>query len=231
MPISKKQEPAVYHERGSLLISAAAGSGKTTTMVAHVMHLLETESIDRFIILTYTRAAAGEMRQRIMSALSERLEKEPGNNHLRQQLFAAGNAYRGTIDSFSMKLVRDHFDRLDLAPDLRIADERELDMMKEEILEQLLQEAYEEGREGFFDLRTDYSTEKSHEDLKAMILHLHQVSQNDPDPEAWLEACQPRYGESSRDFPDSREGRKCRAERTRGGRAAFQSADVPAHWC
>ncbi len=207
MPISKKQEPAVYHERGSLLVSAAAGSGKTTTMVAHVMHLLETESIDRFIILTYTRAAAGEMRQRIMSALSERLEKEPGNNHLRQQLFAAGNAYIGTIDSFCMKLVRDHFDRLDLAPDLRIADERELDMMKDEILEQLLQEAYEEGREGFFDLRTDYSTEKSHEDLKTMILHLHQVSQNDPDPEAWLDACRPRYGESARDFPESREGR------------------------
>ena len=200
MGFSEKQLVAVTHGQGSLLVSAAAGSGKTFTMVGHVLKLLEKDSIDRLIILTFTRAAAGEMRQRIMKALAEALEKDPGNTHIRQQLFAAGNAYIGTIDSFCIKLVRDYFDRLDLAPDLRIADNRELDMLKEEILEQLLQEAYEEGRESFLALRTDFSSEKNHEDLKKMILGLHSVAQNDPDPLGWLEKSKPAYGPDASGF-------------------------------
>ena len=205
MRYSEKQLQAVEHRRGALLVSAAAGSGKTTTMVGHVLKLLEEDSIDRLIILTFTRAAAGEMRQRIMKALSDLLEKEPGNQHIRQQLFAAGNAYIGTIDSFCIKLVRDYFDRLDLAPDLRIADGRELDMMKDEILEELFREAYEEGRESFLNLRTDFSSEKNHEDLKKMILELHGAAQNDPDPRGWLEGCRHAWGEDSSGFFQSRE--------------------------
>lgn len=193
MRFSPEQEKIVEHQTGSLLVSAAAGSGKTTTMVGHVLKRLETLDIRQMVILTYTRPAAAEMRQRIMKELTKALEKDPGNTHLRRQLYGVPLAAIGTIDSFCMNLVRDHFDRLELTPDLRIADDKEMGLLKDEILEQVLEEAYEAGRESFFELRSSYSSEKNHDSLKSILLNLHAVSQNDADPAGWLRHCLRHY--------------------------------------
>nr|MBQ6241998.1 UvrD-helicase domain-containing protein [Lachnospiraceae bacterium] len=200
MGFSKDQQMIVDHAAGSLLVSAAAGSGKTTTMVGHVLKRLETGDIDRMVILTFTRAAAGEMRQRIIDSLTKALEADPGNLHLRKQLFAVPLAAIGTIDSFCMNLVKEHFDKLDLSPDLRLADDKELGLIKDGILEQLLDEAYAEGSAAFLALCTNYSSEKNHGDLKEMIRKLYAVAQNDADPEGWLDGCLAEYPDTPEDF-------------------------------
>ncbi|MBO4838924.1 MAG: UvrD-helicase domain-containing protein [Lachnospiraceae bacterium] len=203
MGYSKDQQMIVDHGAGSLLVSAAAGSGKTTTMVGHVLKRLETGNIDKMVILTFTRAAAGEMRQRIIDSLTKALEADPGNLHLRKQLFAVPLAAIGTIDSFCMNLVKEHFDKLDLSPDLRLADDRELGLIKDEILEQLLEEAFAEGSDAFLALCTGYSSEKDHQNLKKMILELYETAQNDADPEDWLDRCLAEFPDTPEDFLQS----------------------------
>lgn len=227
MGFSKDQQQIVDHKAGSLLVSAAAGSGKTTTMVGHVLKRLETADLDRMVILTFTRAAAGEMRQRIMDELTKALEADPHNAHLQKQLFAAPLAAIGTIDSFCMTLVREHFDKLDLAPDLRLADDKELKLIRDDILEQLLEEAYQDGSESFFALCTDYSSEKNHDDLKAMILKLYEVSRNDADPEAWLDRCLAAYPDTAEEFlRQPAADRMFRALRRRVEECAAQAEDI-----
>ncbi len=193
MKFSPDQQEIIRHRNGSLLVSAAAGSGKTTTMVGHVVDRIRDPQhpgdLGRMLIVTFTRAAAAEMRQRITDRLSEALESEPDNAHLRHQLALAGQAMIGTIDSYCSYLVRNHFHRADIAPDLRLADKPEMDLLQDQLLDQLLEEAYLEGRESFFRLLSAYSSEKNHGNIKRMIRDLYQSAQNAPFPEKWLQDC------------------------------------------
>ena len=200
---SKDQQSVIQHERGSLLVSAAAGSGKTTTMVAHVVKLLQTEDIDRIVMMTFTRDAAAQMRSRIRQQLTQALREDPSNRHLQRQLLLLPAASIGTIDSFCNRLVRDHFYLADLSPELRLADGREMDLLCDQLLEQILEEAYQEGREAFFALRNAFSNEKNHNDLKSMIRELYETAKNDPDPAGWLEGCLSRLPESEEEFRQS----------------------------
>jgi ATP-dependent helicase/nuclease subunit A len=156
--------------------------------------------LNRILIVSFTRASAAEMRQRIMDRLTDALEMDPDNAHLRHQLTAAGQASIGTIDSYCSFLVRSHFHRADIAPDLRLADKAEMDLLWDQLLDRLLEEAYMEGRDSFFRLLSAYSSEKNHGNIKKMIRDLYQSSQNAAFPEQWLSDCVRRTPRSREEF-------------------------------
>lgn len=197
MGFNPAQEAIIQHDKGSLLVSAAAGSGKTSTLVAHVVRrVLQGGDLRRLIIVTYTRAAAGEMRERIRQALEKELQNQPENRHLRQQLTLLGQASIATVDSLCGQLVHAHFQSLpdcDLPPDLRIGEEAELKLLGRDIAEELLEEAYAVPTEDFYALLDAYSSEKNHERIIEMIQALHDSAQNAPFPDEWLAQALPHF--------------------------------------
>ena len=143
MGFTPKQQEVVDHRSGSLLVSAAAGSGKTSTLVAHVVERIrEGGDLGRLIIVTYTRPAAAEMRERIRTALEKVLEREPENRHIRHQLAILGQARISTIDSFCNRLVRSYFQMIEgLTPDIRIAEDAEIMLLSQDVMETVLETA------------------------------------------------------------------------------------------
>lgn len=197
MGFNPAQEAIIRHEKGSLLVSAAAGSGKTSTLVAHVVRrILQGGDLRRLIIVTYTRAAAGEMRERIRQTLEKALWEQPENRHLRHQLTLLGQASIATVDSLCGQLVHAHFQSLpdcDLPPDLRIGEEAELKLLGRDTAEEILEEAYAAPTEDFYALLDAYSSEKNHEEIIKMIQALHDSAQNDPFPDEWLAQALPHF--------------------------------------
>ncbi len=140
------QKLAIQTRGQTLLISAAAGSGKTYTLTQRIIQrLTDSENpveLSRLLIVTYTRAAAAELRERIGKALTEAIAKDPGNRHLRRQLLGLGSAHISTIDSFVMDPVKAHFTELHLSAKTRIADEAELLPLSERVMGDLMEEFY-----------------------------------------------------------------------------------------
>lgn len=127
---TEEQEKVIQLRNRSLLVSAAAGSGKTAVLVQRIISMVMDEvhpmDIDRLLVVTFTNAAAAEMRERVGTAIEAALEKDPYNQHLQRQLTLVHNAQITTIDSFCIRILRDHFHKIDLEPGFRIADEGEL---------------------------------------------------------------------------------------------------------
>ncbi|WP_312102762.1 helicase-exonuclease AddAB subunit AddA [Lachnoclostridium sp.] len=181
----------------NLLVSAAAGSGKTAVLVERIINRITSENspinIDQLLIVTFTKAAAGEMRERIGAAIEKKVLEQPDNVHLQKQLTLLYNAQITTIDSFCLSVIRNHFHTIDLDPSFRIADEAELTLLKSDVLATLLEEKYEEGAEDFLEFVECYSASKSDEPIENFILKLYQFSQSYPYPHEWVE-------ERERDF-------------------------------
>ena len=137
------QKHAMEAQGRNLLLSAAAGSGKTATLTARIIRSLTAEEnpadISRLLVVTFTRAAAGELKTRISAALSKALAEHPGSRHLTKQLISIGSASICTIDSFCLSLVRSHFQILSLPPDFRLADETELAVLRRTLMEDLIE--------------------------------------------------------------------------------------------
>ena len=141
------EQRMVLEERGNdLLVSAAAGSGKTAVMVERIISLItEGENppdIDRFLVVTFTRAAAASMKERIGEALQRALEQDPENAHLQKQVTLMSRSLITTIDSFCAEVLRTHFYELDIEPGFRVADEDEMKLLKEDVMNDLLEEAH-----------------------------------------------------------------------------------------
>ena len=186
---SPMQEQVIRHRDGSLLVAAAAGSGKTTTLIAHVLDRLKKKEGDlrRMIIVTYTNAAAAEMRAKLISELKKALEADPDSPNLREQSAIAPQAHICTVDSLCGFLVRNYFDRLDISPDIRIADKAELVLLKDDVLDGLLEQKYlAADDEDLFALLSDYSSEKGDKNIRDMVKKLYDTAQNAVDPDAWL---------------------------------------------
>lgn len=177
----------------NILVSAAAGSGKTAVLTERIIgRICDTQhpvSIDRMLIVTFTNAAAAEMRERIGTALRKRLEHEPDNGHLRRQVTLLNNAQITTIDSFCLYLLRNHFHDIELDPGFRIADEGEVKLLKEDVLQEYLEEQYEVGEEPFLDIVEKYAGNGKDEDLKKYILKLYHFAQSHPFPGEYLDGC------------------------------------------
>ena len=194
---TEEQEKVIQLRNRSLLVSAAAGSGKTAVLVQRIISMVMDEvhplDIDRLLVVTFTNAAAAEMRERVGTAIEAALEKDPYNQHLQRQLTLVHNAQITTIDSFCIRILRDHFHKIDLEPGFRIADEGELKLLREDVCEAVLEEFYEKADPEFLRFADSYSQAKNDLQIKEMVLKLFHYSESYPWPEEWLESCVQQY--------------------------------------
>lgn len=181
----------------SVLVSAAAGSGKTAVLVERIISMITDAQhpmdIDRLLVVTFTNAAAAEMRERVGKAIEAALESDPMNLHLQRQQTLVHNAKIMTIDSFCMDVIRNHFHKIDLEPGMRIGDEGEMTLLREDVCDALLEEFYASEHPAFLKFADSYSTAKSDTPVKEMILKLYDYSVSYPWPEEWLSSCVEQY--------------------------------------
>lgn len=192
-----EQQKVIDLRNRNILVSAAAGSGKTAVLVERIISMvLDKEhpmDIDRLLIVTFTKAAANEMRERIGAALEKRLEEDPDNQHLQRQTTLLHHAQISTIHGFCSYVIRNYFHKIDLDPGFRMADEGELKLLKADVVEEILEKAYEEQSEAFISFVESYSTGKTDEGLADMILRLYEFSSSAPWPEEWLNQVKENY--------------------------------------
>ncbi|MDF2537792.1 MAG: hypothetical protein K0S76_813 [Herbinix sp.] len=184
------QQKVIDTRNKNILVSAAAGSGKTAVLVERIITMIsEGEApldIDHLLVVTFTNAAAAEMRTRIGKAIDEKLLKNPENLHLQKQISLLQSAQITTIHSFCLNVIRNYFHRIDLDPSFKIADESEITLMKSDVLEEILERWYENGREDFHAFIESYSHSKSDAPVEDLILLLYNFSMSAPWPKAWL---------------------------------------------
>ena len=216
--LTPQQLGAVEDRGGSLLVSAAAGSGKTKVLVERVFAYLREEHchIDDFLIITFTRAAAAELRSKLAAELARRVAAEPENGHLRQQMFRVYQADIKTVDGFCASLLREHVHLLEpvdgrsLTPDFRILDESECTLLKERALEQALEHFYqqiEQGDEGCRLLAETLGFGRDDRGLALLVPEVHAKLQSHPYPEKWLAQAAEGWRELPQRLADSVYGR------------------------
>ncbi len=194
---TREQEQVIYLRNRAILVSAAAGSGKTAVLVERIIQMITDREhpvdIDRLLIVTFTNAAAAEMRERITSAIEQALEEAPEDAHLQRQQTLVHTAQITTIDSFCLSVIRDHFDLLDLDPSFRIGDEGERKLLKSDVVAGLLEDYYSEADPEFFHFVESYSTGKNDSGLEELILRLYEFAMSYPEPKEWLKGCLNEY--------------------------------------
>ena len=181
----------------NLLVSAAAGSGKTAVLVERILALVTDPErrvdVDRLLITTFTKAAASEMRERIGKALSERLLEEPDNEWLQRQEALVSRAQITTIHGFCLYVIRNYFHTIDLNPNFRIADEGEMRLLKQDIADEILEEAHKERTPEFLRFAESYGSGNRGNGLAELILQLYEYAVASPQPVRWLRECAAMY--------------------------------------
>ncbi|ALX48677.1 helicase-exonuclease AddAB subunit AddA [Lentibacillus amyloliquefaciens] len=202
---TREQEEAIYTDGRDVLVAAAAGSGKTAVLVERIIQkLVRNENpvdIDSLLVVTFTNAAAQEMRNRVAEALEERLAENPASMHLKKQLSLLQRASISTLHSFCLDIVRQYAYLLDIDPGFRIADDMEADLIKQEVSDNLLEEWYgKEGaeQENFFSVVDRFSSDRSDADVEDLIFKLYNFAMQNPRPAKWLEELADAY-----DIPDN----------------------------
>ena len=194
---TSEQQKVIDARDRNILVSAAAGSGKTAVLVERIISMVLDEKnpvdIDRLLIVTFTKAAAGEMRERIGAALEARLEKDPDNQHLQKQTTLLHHAQISTIHGFCSFVIRNYFHMIDLDPGFRMADEGELKLLKADVLDEVLENAYTEKKDSFIAFVESYSAGKTDEGIGELILKLYEYASSAPWPDQWLENCRKNY--------------------------------------
>jgi ATP-dependent helicase/nuclease subunit A len=192
---SDDQWRAIAESGDDILVAAAAGSGKTAVLVERIIRKISKEengfSVDRLLVATFTKAAAAEMRQRIREALDRALEENGESDHLRRQLALLGKASITTLHSFCLEVIRRYYQIIPIDPGFRILNEHEAEMMRQELLEELLEEKYGEiGEDGadsvFVQLADWFSGERSDDAVHSLIQRLHDYARSHPWPAQWL---------------------------------------------
>jgi len=192
---TNEQLQAIEKTGNNILVAAAAGSGKTAVLVERIINKIINKkvNIDEILVVTFTNAAASEMRERILEAIYKRIEEDPKNTHLQKQINLIGRASICTIDSFCLDVVKNNFYEIDISPNFRIADNSELELIKQEILEELFDKKYEEEDKKFLKLLETYTTYSSDDPLKELILNIYNFIQSHPFPNEWLEEQVEKY--------------------------------------
>lgn len=185
-----EQQKVIDTRARNLLVSAAAGSGKTAVLVERIVEMVTDPinplDIDRLLVVTFTNAAAAEMRERVGDAFEKKLDVQPNNKHLHRQLVLLSNANIMTIHAFCLKVIRNHFNEIHLDPSFRIGDENELLLLKSDVIKELLEEKYAEGDENFLKFIESYAGSKSDEAIEDLILTAHRFAWSNPWPQQWL---------------------------------------------
>lgn len=196
---TEEQQKVIDTHGVDVLVSAAAGSGKTAVLVARILEMVTSPvhpvDIDRLLVVTFTNAAAAEMRQRIRDALEVRAEQEADNEHLQRQLVLIHNAKITTIHSFCLQVLRSHFHLIGLDPGFRVADEAEMQLLRQDVLKEVLDEAYETEAENqeFHEFLEQFSTGKDDRPVMEAVLALYHFSMGQPWPLEWLQECREMY--------------------------------------
>ena len=186
---TKEQLQAIQEKGTNILVAAAAGSGKTAVLVERMIHKIINDKIDidRLLVVTFTNAAAAEMRERVLEAIYKKLDENPEDENLQRQITLLNKASICTIDSFCLEVVRNHFYELEnISPNFRIADTTEIELLKQEILDDIFEERYENQDEDFSDLINTYTSYRDDTPLKDLILKIYTYIQSNPFPEDWL---------------------------------------------
>lgn len=194
------QQHAIECRKGSVLVSAAAGSGKTAVLVERVIRRLTDEdnpcSAEDLLIVTFTRAATAQMREKIGAAILKRLSEDPTDRHLRRQYMLLPFAKICTIDSFCNDLVRENFHALGISPDYSLLDNETAVIMKNDVCEAMLERAYEEDSDGSFSGLSDMmSSGSSDEDFAKLIIKMYDISTAYPFPDLWLDSLIEEYSQ------------------------------------
>ncbi|QGH35665.1 helicase-exonuclease AddAB subunit AddA [Gracilibacillus salitolerans] len=192
---TKEQEEAIYQSGQNILVAAAAGSGKTAVLVERIIQkLLNKEQpidIDSLLVVTFTNAAAQEMRNRVGAAIESALEDNPTSNHLKKQLSLLQNASISTLHAFCMELVRKYAYQIDIDPNFRIADNIEADLIRQDVLEQLFEVWYgdedETEQEAFFAVVDRFSNDRNDLEVESLILKMYEFAIQHPNPDYWLD--------------------------------------------
>lgn len=193
--LTPQQQLAVDNRGGNLLVSAAAGSGKTKVLVDRLISYLtdpvNPANIDEFLIITYTKAAAAELRTKIAAKLTERMSEDPSNRHLHRQLQRLYLTNISTIHSFCSDIIREYAYMLDVAADFRVADENECQEMQLQILDRILEDAYTNADPGasFYTFIDTQGFGRNDHQIPEIILKVYNSARCHPDPEGWLNWC------------------------------------------
>ncbi len=188
---TESQKQAIEARNGTVLVSAAAGSGKTAVLVERVIERITDVQnpvpVEKLLIVTFTKAAAAEMKERIAKRLSEMICEQPHNQYLKRQKMYLPNAQISTMDSFCGKLVKENFEKADVAPDYTMLSDIEHDMLKREVISEVLEELYSMPREETEDFLRLFTNGRNDENLINSILTLYEFAMASQNPEAWLE--------------------------------------------
>ena len=197
IPFTEDQQKVINLHHRNILVSAAAGSGKTAVLVERIIRMVCDEQnpvdIDRLLIVTFTKAAAAEMRERISQGISAMQEAFPESEHIERQAALLHNAQITTIDSFCLYLIKNHFHEIGLDPAFRVADEGEMKLMKQDVLAELLEEAFAGKEQRFLDCVEFFCPKGKEKTLEELILRLHSYAGSNPWPLEWLERCRMDY--------------------------------------
>ena len=165
---TKEQVEAINEKNSNILVAAAAGSGKTAVLVERIINKIINEKIDidKILLVTFTNAAAAEMRERILSAIYKKIDEEPENRDLQRQITLLSRASICTIHSFCLEVIKNNFYELDISPNFRIGEETELEIIKNDCIEELFENKYENEDKDFLKLIECYTGYRNDEDLK-----------------------------------------------------------------
>lgn len=186
---TNEQLQAMQEKDSNILVAAAAGSGKTAVLVERIIHKIidEQMDIDKILVVTFTNAAASEMRERILEAIYKKLEENPENVHLQRQIILLNKASICTIHSFCLDVIHNHFYEIDLPSNFKIADTAEIDLLKQEVLDDLFEQKYTENDKNFIELLENYTNYRGDEALQELVLKIYKFIQSSPFPLKWLQ--------------------------------------------
>ncbi len=205
---TKEQQKVINLGGRNILVSAAAGSGKTAVLVERIIRMLTRKEdpvdVDRLLIVTFTEAAAAEMKDRIRRAVESRAEEDPGNEWLQRQATLIHSASITTIHSFCLSVIREHFHKIDLDPAFRIGEEGELALLEKDALSGVMEEYYGKKNPRFLDLVEAYGNNRDDRNIEELILKLYRFCRSYPEPGKWIRNCIHAYEASSpEEFEDT----------------------------
>ena len=203
------QKSAIDTRDCNVLVSAAAGSGKTAVLVERIISMItdpdKNIDIDRMVVVTFTKAAAAQMKDKIRKALDLMLDKNPGDVNLLRQITLLNNAQITTIDSFCLWIIRNHFPEVNLDPGFRIMDEGEKKLIENDVLEDVLEEFYAEADEEFFNLVDAFGMGRDDSGLVSIIDKIYRFSRSNPWIDEWFDECMLVYDDETYDNPAIKE--------------------------
>ena len=185
---TNEQTQAIEEKGQNILVAAAAGSGKTAVLVERIIQKIIKDriDIDKILVVTFTNAAAAEMRERILEAIYSKLEENPDDVHLQKQIVLLGKANISTIHSFCLDVIKNNFYEINIAPNFRIGDTAEIELIKQEAMEDVFEKLYEQEDKGLIKLLDTYEGYRDDNNLKELILRIYNYIQSSPFPQKWL---------------------------------------------